>query len=213
MKDFSSKKGLIIKYVEQLDELNVIKLATEVLNDGMEPLHLLEVINEGMKRVGKLYENKDYYIADLIMAGLIFKEVLELDKMTAHFYSNHHQKIGKVIVGTVKGDIHDIGKDIFRGMLETNCFEVIDLGVDVPKELFVKKTEELKPDIVGLSGVLTYTVEMMRDVIDAFTAAGLRDKVKFIVGGSHLTKEACQYIGADNFATAVGVKVCKEWLS
>ena len=214
MKDLKKMEEKIVKFIEQLEEESVIKLANEALNMGMEPLHLLELIAEGMTRVGKLYESKDYYIADLIMAGLIFKDVLKLDRMTQHFQSNLVGKSGKILLGTVKGDIHDIGKDIFRGMMETNGFEVIDLGVDVPKELFIKKYEEYKPDIVGLSGVLTNTIDPMKDVIDAFVDAGNRDEVKLVVGGNHLTEDACKYIGADSFANDVtdGIKVCKEWI-
>lgn len=214
MKDLKKTEGKIIKLVEQLDEEKVIKIANEALKAGMEPLLLLELINEGMNRVGKLYESKDYFIADLIMAGLIFKEVLKLDRMTAHFQSSSTGRIGKIIVGTVKGDIHDIGKDIFRSMMEANGFEVIDLGVDVPKELFLTKVEEHKPVILGLSGVLTNTVESMKDVIDTFTEAGIRNNVKVIVGGNYLTEDACLYIGADKFANdaSCGVKVCREWI-
>lgn len=214
MRDFSKNDGLLIQYVEELDETKVLDLASKLLNDRMDPLVLLDLLNEGMNRVGQLYESKQYYIADLIMAGLIFKQVLELDEMTAHFQNKYSKKIGRVILGTVKGDIHDIGKDIFRGMIEANGFEVIDLGVDVPKELFLKKVEELKPDIVGLSGVLTNTVEPMKDVIEAAIEAGLRDKVRFIVGGNHLTEEISRFIGADNFAkdASTGVKICRQWI-
>ena len=215
MADLQQMKKSMINYVEQLDEDNVVRLVNEILNEGIGPLDVLEWVNEGMIRVGKLYESKNYYIADLIMAGIIFKEVLELDKMTAHFHSQNNKRIGKVIIGTVKGDIHDIGKDIFRGMLETNGFEVIDLGVDVPKELFIKKITEYKPDIVGISGVLTSTVDTMKEVVDALGEAELRAKVKIIVGGNHLNEDACKYIGADGFANdaSVGVKVCKEWVN
>jgi len=215
MKNLKGKERSLVNHVEQLDEENVVKLADELLNEGMDPLYLLELIKEGMNGVGKLYERKDYYIADLIMAGLIFKQVLELDKMTAHFHSSQKNKIGRVVLGTVKGDIHDIGKDIFRGMLEANGFEVIDVGVDVPKELFIKKFEEYKPDILGLSGVLTYTVESMKEVVDAFVGVGIRDKVRIIVGGNHLTEEICKFVGADNFANdaSVGIKTCKEWMN
>lgn len=214
MKDFSQKKDLLINYVEQLDEEKVLELAGELLDEGMDPLELLAHMNEGMNRVGKLYESKDYYIADLIMAGLIFRQVLELDKMNSHF-KRQRKKIGKVLLGTVKGDIHDIGKDIVRGMLEANGFEVFDLGVDVPEELFLKKAEEYKPDIVGLSGVLTHTVDTMKGVINAFAVAGLREQVKFIVGGNHLTEDACKYIGADSFArdASLAVKKCLEWIN
>lgn len=215
MKNFGKKEQLLIKYVEELDEGKVLELAKEALNEGMQPMDLLELVNAGMTRVGRLYEKKDYYIADLIMAGLIFKQVLELEKMTAYFKGKHQQKMGKVILGTVKSDIHDIGKDIFRGMLEASGFEVIDLGVDVPKEVFVKKTEEHKPDIVGLSGVLTSTADEMKAVVDAFIAAGLRDKIKIIAGANYLTQDAFHYIGVDSFANEAsgGINVCKEWMN
>lgn len=215
MKDLSKMDKKIIELVEQLDEENVIKTANEALDAGMEPLYLLELMNEGMTRVGKLYESKDYFIADLIMAGMIFKEILKLDQLAAQFHTGPARVIGKVVVGTVEGDIHDIGKDIFRGMAEANGLEVIDLGVDVPKEVFVKKAEEYNPDIVGLSGVLTNTIDPMKGTIDAFVEAGLRDKVKFIVGGNHLTEDACKYIGADSYANdaSTGVKQCRAWLA
>lgn len=214
MEPLNEFQNLLIKSVEQLDEEEVIKLVEKALEEGTEPLELLDLVNEGMDRVGKLYESKDYYIADLIMAGLIFKQVLELDKMNAHFHSNISKKNGKVIVGTVQGDIHDIGKDIFRGMLETNGFEVIDLGVDISKEIFVKKVIEHKPDILGLSGVLTNTLEAMKEVVNALVEAGVRDEVKIIIGGDHLSKDVCQYVGADNFATSAtdGILICKEWV-
>jgi len=205
---------LIIKAVEDLDEDKVIKLANEALNDGMEPFYLLDLIKEGMNRVGKLYENKQYFIADLIMAGLIFKEVLKLDKMIAQFHNNNAKKIGKLLVGTVKGDLHDIGKDIFRGMMEANSFDVIDLGVDVPVESFVQGVVKYDPDIIGLSGVLNFTIETMKNTVDALRKAGLKDNRLVILGGNHLTKEACEYIGADFFTNdaSIGVKYCKQWI-
>lgn len=215
MKNFDKKERVLIKQVEQLDETDALKLAEELLNEGMEPLYLLDLINEGMKLVGKHYESKEYFIADLIMAGLIFKQVLELEQMLAHFNVRHSNKIGKVLLGTVKGDIHDIGKDIFRGMMEANGFEVIDVGVDVPKELFIKKFTEYKPDILGLSGVLTNTVETMKEIVDAFVDAGIRTDVRIIAGGNHLTEKVCEFIGADSFANDApeGVKICRAWMS
>jgi len=205
---------LIIKAVEELDEDNVIKLASKALNDGMEPFYLLNLVKEGMNRVGKLYEDKQYFIADLIMAGLIFKEVLKLDKMVAQFHNDNAKKVGKLLIGTVKGDLHDIGKDIFRGMMEANRFHVIDLGVDVSKELFVQGVEKYEPDIVGLSGVLNFTIETMKNTVDALKEAGLKDNRLVILGGNHLTKEACEYIGADYYTNdaSIGVKYCKKWI-
>ncbi len=214
MNNLKELKESIIQYVEQLDEEKVIELSRAAIDEGMEPLALLEIINEGMNRVGKLYEQKDYFIADLIVAGLIFREVLTLDKMKAHFQNDCKKRMGKVVLGTVKGDIHDIGKDIFKGMLETNGFEVIDLGVDTPKEVFIESVEKEKPDIVGLSGALTYTIESMREVVNGFIEVGLRNQVKIIIGANHINEDICKYIGADGFANdaSIGTKVCLGWM-
>lgn len=204
----------IIKAVEELDEDKVMELVQKALDEGMKPLSLLDLIKQGMDRVGKLYEDKEYFIADLIMAGLIFKEVLELDEMAAQFHCDSRPRLGTLMIGTVKGDLHDIGKDIFRGMMEATGFRVVDLGVDVPKETFVKMAKEHKPDIIGLSGVLNFTIGTMKDTVEALTEAGLRDDIMVIIGGNHLTKEVCEYVGADFYTNdaSVGTKVCKDWL-
>ncbi|AFM41749.1 putative cobalamin binding protein [Desulfosporosinus acidiphilus SJ4] len=214
MEDFSKTSEALLRFVEQLDEENAIKLANEALLEGINPIYLLDVMNEGMRRVGKLYDSKDYYIADLIMAGLIFRQVLELEKMTEFFHRTCDKKVGKVVIGTVSGDIHDIGKDIFRHMLEAYGFVVIDLGVDVSREVFVKNVEKHKPDILALSGVLTSTVKEMREVVNSLKESGLRDKVKIIIGANHLTLDSFKYIGADSYATdaSEGAKVCREWI-
>lgn len=215
MKDLSNINEELISCVEQLDEENSIRLAKEALNEGIDPIYLLDLMNEGMKRVGKLYDRRDYYIADLIMAGLIFRQVLELEEMTEFFHGPNNKKHGKIILGTVKGDIHDIGKDILKYMLEAYGFEVIDLGVDVSRELFVKNVEKHNPDILALSGVLTSTVDEMKEVVNSLMEAHLRDKVKIIIGANHLTQDAFKLIGADSFATdaSVGAKKCREWMN
>ncbi|TYP57562.1 cobalamin B12-binding domain-containing protein [Thermosediminibacter litoriperuensis] len=214
MKNLITVEDLIIKSVEELDEEKVIRLASKALKAGMEPLFLLDLIKEGVKRVGKLYEDQKYFIADLIMAGLIFKEVLELEEMKVQFRRRNSKILGRVIVGTVKGDLHDIGKDIFKGLMEVNGFEAVDLGVDVSKEVFAQGVIKYKPDIVGLSGVLTSTIDSMKEIVDTLVDAGVRNDVKIILGGSHLTKEACDYIGADCYANdaSAGVKLCKQML-
>jgi len=215
MKDLSKIEKSLVRYVEQLDEENSIRLAKEVLNKGIDPLFLLDLMNEGMKRVGKLYDTRDYFIADLIMAGLIFRQVLELEEMTEFFHGSYNRKSGRIVLGTVKGDIHDIGKDILKYMLEAYGFEVIDLGVDVSRESFVKNVEKHNPDILALSGVLTSTVDEMKEVVNALVEVNLRDKVKIIIGANHLTKDLFKFIGADGFATdaSVGAKLCREWMN
>jgi len=213
MKGFFEYKELLIDSVEQLEEKKVIELTNQALDQGVNPIDVINMIIEGMDRVGKRYEGKDYYIADLIMAGIIFREVLGLSKMIS-YTSSHHMKSGKVLIGTVKDDIHDIGKEILRALLETNGFEVMDLGVDVPKETFVKKAKEFKPDIIGLSGVLSNTIDQMKQVVTEFTKAGLRDQVKIIAGANYLNAKGCRYIGADAFATEAskGVEICLKWM-
>jgi methanogenic corrinoid protein MtbC1 len=214
MCNLSELKKSIIKYVEQLDEEKVMDLAKKALKMGITPVTLLETVNIGMEQVGKLYENKNYYIADLILAGLIFKRILELDEMKKHFLQNKNKGLGKVVLGTVKGDIHDIGKDIFKGMLESNGFEVIDLGVDVSKEGFVNAVKENNPDIVAMSAALTNTIETMRDIIIAFEDAGIRYRFKVIAGANHMNRDINRYIGADGFSSNAsdGVKICLRWM-
>lgn len=215
MKELSNIKEALVRCVEQLDEENSIEIAKEALKEGIDPLYLIDLMNEGMKKVGELYDCKDYYIADLIMAGLIFRQVLELKEMTDYFHARYNLKTGKIVIGTVKGDIHDIGKDIFRYMLEANGFDVIDLGVDVPREVFIKNIEKHNPDILALSGVLTSTVDEMKQVVNSLIEANLRDKVKVIVGANHLTQDTFKFIGADGFATdvSVGARLCREWMN
>ncbi|MDQ7092045.1 cobalamin-dependent protein [Desulfosporosinus sp. PR] len=215
MKDFFESKELLVDCVEQLEESKVLELANQALDQGMNPLALINLIIEGMNRVGKRYECKDYYIADLIMAGIIFREVLGLNKISSYSRNYYKNKSGKVLIGTVKDDIHDIGKEIFRALLETHGFEVIDLGVDVPGEVFVKKAQEHQPHIIGLSGVLSSTLDQMKQVVDAFTRAGLREQVKIIAGANYLNAHGCSYIGADGYATEAskGVEICLEWMN
>ena len=214
MKDLGNIKELLVDYVEQLEEKKVLELANHALEQGMNPLDLVNLIIEGMGRVGKRYEAKDYYIADLIMAGIIFREVLGLSPMASYFTSHDKQKRGRVLIGTVKDDIHDIGKEIFRALLETHGFEVMDLGVDVAGETFVKKAEEFEPDIIGLSGVLTSTLDQMKQVVDTLASAGIKDKVKIIAGANYLNANACIYVGADDFAAdaSKGIEICLEWM-
>ncbi|NLM53010.1 MAG: cobalamin-binding protein, partial [Firmicutes bacterium] len=118
------------------------------------------------------------------------------------------------VLGTVHGDLHDIGKNIFRSMAEAAGFEVHDIGIDQPPSAFVDKVKEVNPDIVGMSGVLTLALESMKNTVDALKEAGIRDRVKIIIGGNPVTKEACVQIGADAFTTnaAEGVKICQRWV-
>jgi methanogenic corrinoid protein MtbC1 len=202
----------LIAAVEQLNEDEVFKLVEQRLKAGKKPVYLREQIRLGMVKVGILYEKGEYFIADLIMAGEIVKNVLKL--ILTKPENQHHKKMGTILLGTVQGDLHDIGKNIFASMVEAEGFEVIDLGIDVPPEEFVAKTKEIHPQIIAMSGVLTLALESMKKTVSALTAAGLRDQVRILIGGNPVNKISCEYIGADAFTnnTDEGVTYCKNWL-
>jgi methanogenic corrinoid protein MtbC1 len=198
--------------VTQLDEGRALKLVRKMVKAGVDPVLIQEQIRVGMVNVGLMYEKGEYFIADLIMSGKIFEEALKV--LLCNRGKQGPKRIGKILIGTVLGDVHDIGKNIVKSMLEAENFEVIDLGVDVPSDVFVEKIREVKPQIVALSGVLTLAIESMKKTINALAASGLRNQVKVIVGGTPITKDVGNYLKADSFTNRAdkGIAVCKEWV-
>lgn len=168
---------------------------------------------DGMAIVGDLFEQGEYFVGDLIFAGELLTEAINALKPVIG--SGTTAKAGSIVLGTVHGDLHDIGKNIFKSMAEAAGFEVYDLGIDQPVEAFIEKVKEVKPNIVGMSGVLTLALESMKDTVDALKEAGVREDVKVIIGGNPVTKEASDHIGADAFTTnaAEGVKIAQKWVS
>ena len=166
----------------------------------------------GMAVVGDLFEQGEYFVGDLIFAGELLTNAIHVLKPLLG--SGSSSNVGSIVLGTVSGDLHDIGKNIFKSMAEAAGFAVHDLGIDQPAAAFVEKIKELKPNIVGMSGVLTLALESMKETVDALKEAGVRDSVKIIIGGNPVTKEACEQIGADAFTTnaAEGVKICRDWV-
>jgi dimethylamine corrinoid protein len=211
MGEDESMDDRLIAAVEQLNEEKVLKLVRQRLRAGKDAAHLQEQIHLGMVKVGILYEKGEYFIADLIMAGEICKNVLKLILFQPE--NQRSIKKGKILLGTVQGDLHDIGKNIFASMIEAEGFAVIDLGLDVPSEVFVEKAREIRPQILALSGVLTLAVESMKKTVDALAQAGLRNGLKIIVGGNPVNRDTCKYIGADAFANQAdeGVVICNGW--
>ncbi|MPW24724.1 cobalamin-binding protein [Alkalibaculum sp. M08DMB] len=167
---------------------------------------------EGMAEVGDLFEKGEYFVGDLIFAGELLTEAINVLKPVIG--SGDTTKVGTIVLGTVHGDLHDIGKNIFKSMAEAAGFEVHDIGIDQPVQAFIDIVKEVKPNIVGMSGVLTLALEAMKDTVDGLKEAGLRDSVKVIIGGNPVTKEACLHIGADSFTTnaAEGVKISQGWV-
>jgi corrinoid protein of di/trimethylamine methyltransferase len=188
-------------------------LAQQALDEGVDPL---EAINKGftagMDVVGELYSTGEYFLPDLIMGGEAMKAALAILEPALKAAGQARQVLGKVVLGTVKGDIHEIGKSLVGSMLSANGFEVYDLGIDVESEAFVARAREYDADIVALSALLTTTMLHQRDVIEHLSEAGLRDRVKVMVGGSPVTPDWADRIGADGFAedAASAVVVAKR---
>jgi 5-methyltetrahydrofolate--homocysteine methyltransferase len=162
---------------------------TVILNDGMIA---------AMREVGCRFEAGEYYVPEMLIAARAMQSGMAILK--PYLQQTGRKSSGKVVIGTVKGDLHDIGKNLVALMLEGAGFEIKDLGVDVPIEEFIRVVREEKPDIVGMSALLTTTMQMMKQTIDAFQAAGLRDQVKFIIGGAPVTESYANQIGADGFS-------------
>lgn len=196
-----------------LEEDEVMELLKDFMETNPSEAEALEAVaacQSGMAIVGDLFEKGEYFVGDLIFAGELLTEAINVLKPALG--RGDSVAIGTILLGTVHGDLHDIGKNIFRSMSEAAGFEVIDLGIDVSSDVFVDKAKECKPQIIGMSGVLTLAIDSMKETVDAVKAAGIDAKI--IIGGNPVTKEACEYVGADIFTTnaAEGVKLCQEWM-
>lgn len=206
---------VLTQAVGDLEEEKVLEILNEFVAAKPSPEEAQKVVNAcqlGMAIVGDLFEKNEYFVGDLVFAGELLTAAI--DTLKPVLGSDTSAKIGKMVLGTVEGDLHDIGKNIFKSMAEAAGFEVYDLGIDTSAKAFAEKVKEVKPQIVGLSGVLTLALDSMRNTVDTLKAAGLRDDLKIIIGGNPVTKEACQLIGADAFTTnaAEGVKICQGWV-
>lgn len=202
--------------VGELEEADVLKTLEEFVATNPseeEAQKAVAACQAGMATVGDLFEKGEYFVGDLIFAGELLTNAIDVLKPVLGTGSS--AKVGTIVLGTVAGDLHDIGKNIFKSMSEAAGFEVVDIGIDQPASSFIEKIKEVNPVIVGMSGVLTLALEAMKETVDAFKEAGLRDDVKVIIGGNPVTKEACDQIGADAFTTnaAEGVKICQGWVN
>ncbi|MEW5873190.1 MAG: cobalamin-dependent protein [Chloroflexota bacterium] len=202
--------------VADLEEDAVLALVKERIAAGDDPLQIIEECNVGMREVGQKYENGEYFVSGLIMSGEIFREVVELVQPLLEKRSDG-QSSGVVLIGTVSGDIHDIGKNILGMLLSCYGFTVIDLGVDVPPEIFAAKAIEIQPEIVGLSGLITASFEKMRETITVLHEKSAADKVPFtiLIGGGMIDEQVCQYVGADYWEKDAmgGVRLCQRLIA
>lgn len=195
-----------------LDEDEVAKLVREKIDAGVDAMSILNECRTGMDIVGERYKSGEYFLSELVVSGEIFKECMKVIEPRLKA-GKQADTLAKMVLGTVKGDIHNIGKDIVSVLLRAAGFEVYDLGVDVEPRLFVEKLVETEAPILGMSGLLTPAFESMKETVKAVEAAGLRDKVRIIVGGGVVTELVGKYVGADRFTSdgLRGVEICKEF--
>jgi len=206
--DFEKLTELIIE-LEVDDIADAVKEALEA--DGKDPFDILNALTKGMDEVGKRYEEKEYYLTELVLAGETMKEAFKVLQPALAAVDKSQDKT-KIILATVKGDNHDIGKNILASLLLSSGFELIDLGMDIGEDIIVQKVKETGATIIALSSLLTMTVEQIKVVDEALRAAGIRDKVSLIVGGAPLNMELAKKLGADDFAEDAvdGVKHIKK---
>ena len=206
--------GDLVNLLADLRDKEVLELVDKRLNQGEDPLKILEDSRKGMEIVGERFAADEYFLPELVFSGNLLQRVTELVK--PHLtQAAETKRIGKVVLGTVSGDIHDIGLNIVDFMLDVNGFEVYNLGVDVPAETFVDKVKETGAPIVGLSGFLTPAFDAMKETVEAVEAAGMRDKVKIMIGGGQLDDEIRKYAGADAYGKNAmeAVALAKGWVN
>lgn len=199
--------------IADIREEDALELTQQMLDAGEDPREVLEACREGMALVGARYEEKDYFLPELIVAGDVLKAIAEIVKPLLQGDGEGADTLATIVIGTVEGDIHDVGKDIVAFMLDSNNFEVIDLGVDVPASKFIEEIETRQPEIVAMSGFLTLAFDQMRNTVAAIDEAGLRDRVKIMIGGAPMDDTVTKYIGADAYGTdaSAAVTLAKSW--
>ena len=206
------KSDELVQSIVGLREAEALGIVKMRLNTGEDPLSILDDTREALMIVGHHFETGDYFIPELIFSGEIMREINALIKphMTSEIKSEY---VGTIVIGTVKGDIHDIGKDMVSFMLEINGFEVHDLGVDVSATRFVTCVKETKAQVVALSAFLTGCIESMKATVVALQEAGLRDNVKIMIGGNFISDLVCNDVGADDWGIDAGaaVRLARLW--
>lgn len=207
-------KEKLINAIADKHEEEALKLVDEMLAAGVDPQLILDAGKEAMIIVGKRFEDEIYFLPELIFTGETLRKIAEIVKPKIQGKAAETKPLAKVVIGTVNGDIHDIGKDIVSFLLDVNNFEVHDLGINVPAEKFVEKIKDIQPEIVGLSGFLTLAFDSMRNTVNAIKEAGIRDDVKIMIGGAQMDDKVSSYVGADAFGNdaTVAVNLAKAWI-
>jgi len=207
-------KDELVRAIADMEEDEALRLAAAWLDAGGDPNEVLEGAKTALGIVGERYDAREYFLPELIIAGDLMRDIAALVKPHLADAGEASPARGRVLIGTVAGDIHDIGKDIVIFMLEVNGFEVVDLGVDVPAETFVERVRETAPQVVALSGFLTLAFDQMRATVLALADAGLRDGVKVMIGGAIMDDDVRTYVGADAYGSdaQAAVRLATAWI-
>jgi len=205
--------GDLPNLLADLKDTEVLELVQQRLEAKDDPLKILEDARKGMEIVGKRFATSEYFLPELVFSGEILTQVTNLVKPHLAESGTKVKKIGKVVIGTVSGDIHDIGLNIVEFMLDVNGYEVTNLGVDVPKEKFVQAVKDTKAPVLGLSGFLTPAFDAMKETVASVEAAGIRNKIKIMIGGGQMNDEVRKYVKADAYGKNAmeAVALANKW--
>jgi len=207
-------KEELLQAIAELEEEKSYMLVKKILDEGVNPKEIIDILRKGVEIVGERFNKKEYFLTELVMSGEIFTQSAKILETAMKEESETSENLGVVVIGTVKGDVHDIGKNIFVTLLQAAGFEVHDLGVDIAADKFINKVKETKADIVAYSGLLTVALDSMKETTEALRSAGLREKVKIIIGGLPVDEMWMKEVGADAFTDNAfkGVKIVTNWL-
>ncbi len=208
-----AKEDLLNAIVE-LDEDKAYKLVKQLLDEGTDPKEIIEILRKGVENIGQKFSRKEYFLTELVMAGEIFQQSAKILEPALKSRQEKEKAKGIIVMGTVKGDVHDIGKNIFATLLKSAGYEVHDLGVDVPAEKYIEKVKETNANIVAYSGLLTLALDSMKETTEALKKEGLRDKVKIILGGFPVDELWMKEAGADAYTDNAfeGVNIINKWM-
>jgi 5-methyltetrahydrofolate--homocysteine methyltransferase len=216
MNDMTEEEKQLVEWLADMYEEEAIELSNKMLlEDGKDPMRVLDLCRAAMDIVGQRFEEGEYFLPELVLAGEMLDNIGAVAKpLIKQSEGGEQQKHGKVLIGTVHGDLHDIGKNIVSFMLDINGFEVKDIGIDVPVQTFIDEINEFQPDVVGLSGFLTLAFDSMKETIEAFDQAGMREQFKIMIGGGQIDETVRTYTGADAFGVNAveAVNLCRNWM-
>ncbi len=204
----------LVQEISDLNEDRIMSLVEEKIEKGQDPKRVLDECRKGITKVGERYEQKEYFLPELMLAGEVLDDVMALIKPELKGGDSEEEGLGKVLIATVQGDIHDIGSGIVSFVLEINGFDVHNIGVDVPPEEIVDNIKELKPEVVGLSAFLTTAIDDLKETIEVIDGEGLREDVRIMIGGAPINQEVTEHVGADDWGEDAmeAVRLAKKWV-